>query len=55
MGVFTAGGGESFDNLGFTTSLILPDLNRLFVGPHSLFRVRIFFTRADDLLRVQMI
>ena len=43
----------------FTTGLILPYLDRISVGLHSLLRVRInfyacgyFFTRADDLLRV---
>ena len=34
MGVFTTGGGGSFANVGFTTGLILPYLDVVFVGPH---------------------
>ena len=43
------GGGGSFAKVGFTTDLILPYLERLFVGLH------IFFKHSDDLLRVRMI
>ena len=42
MGVFTTGEG-SFANVGFTTGLILPYLERLFVGLHLLLRVRILY------------
>ena len=38
MGVFTTGG--SFANVGFTTGLILPYLDVVFVGIHILLRVR---------------
>ena len=41
MGVFTTGGGGSFANVGFTMGLILPYLDRVFVGLHILLRVRI--------------
>ena len=53
MGLFTTGEG-SFANVGSTTYLILPYLERLFVGLHILLRVRInyyacgcFISRAD--------
>ena len=36
------GGGVSFANVAFTTGLILPYLNIVFVGLHILLRVRIF-------------
>ena len=59
MGVFTTGEGGFFAIVGFTTGLILPYLDIVFVGLHNLLRVRInyyacgwFITRADDLLRV---
>ena len=52
--MFTKGGGGSFANVGFTTGLMLPYLERVFVGPHSLIRVQMIFlpcgyfvTRAD--------
>ena len=55
--MFTTGGGGSLANVGFTTGLILSYLERLFVGPHILLRVRIkfyafgyFITRADTAL-----
>ena len=35
--------GGSFANVGFATGLILPYLERVFVGPHSLLRVRISY------------
>ena len=38
-GVFTTGG--SFANVVFTTGLLLPYLDRVFVGLHILLRVRI--------------
>ena len=58
----------SFGNVGFKMGLILPYLDRVFVGLHSLLRVRIkyyaccgppaaplcFITRADDFLRVRI-
>ena len=61
--------GGSFGNVGFTTGLILPYLERLFGGQHSLLRVLpsacgsliIFYacgfviTRADMLLRVRIL
>ena len=34
-------GGGSFANVGFTTGLILPYLDIVFVGLHNLLRVRI--------------
>ena len=37
------GGGGSFCNVGFTTGLILPYLDIVFVGLHSLLRVRITY------------
>ena len=49
----------SFANVGFTTGLVLPYLDIVFVGLHILLRVRInyyvcgrFITRADNLIRV---
>ena len=42
MGIFTTGTG-SFASVGFTTGLILPYLERLFVDLHILVRVRIVF------------
>ena len=45
MGVFTTGG--SFGNVGFTTGLSLPFLERFFCGPAY------FITRADKLLRAR--
>ena len=57
--MLTTGGGGSFANVGFTTGLILPYLERLLLGLHFLLRVRgiyyacgWFITRAEDLLRV---
>ena len=58
MGVFKTEGGV-FCQVGFTTGLILPYLERLFVGLLILLRVRInhyacgcIIARADDFLRV---
>ena len=42
------GGGGSFANVGFSTGLILPYLERLLFGPAY------FITRADKLLRVRI-
>ena len=41
--MFTTGGGGSFGNVGFTTGLILPYLEIVFVGLHILLRPRIFY------------
>ena len=63
-GVFTAEGGGlwGLSNVGITTGLILPHLERLVVDLQSLLHVRIiyytcgkFITRAVDLLRVRLI
>ena len=55
-------GGGSLGNVGFTTGLILPYLEIVFVGLHILLRVRInyymcgrFITRAEDLIRVRIL
>ena len=37
-------GGGSFANVGFTTGLILPFLDRAFVGLHKLLRVQINYS-----------
>ena len=54
--------GGSFTNVGFTTGLVVPFLDRVFVGLHVLLRVRIKFyscgrliTRADNSLRVRIL
>ena len=54
--------GGAFANVGFTTGLFLPDLDRVFVGLHILLRVRInfhacgwFITRVEDLLQVRIL
>ena len=47
--VFTTGGG-SYRNVGFTTGLILPYLDIVFVGLHNLLRAR-----ADKLLGVRIV
>ena len=59
MGVFATGG--SFANVGFTTGLILPYLDIVFVGLHIILRVRVnyyacgrFITRADSLLHLRL-
>ena len=61
MGVFTTGGKGSFANVGFTTGLILPYLERFLVGLYFSLRVLMsyyacgcFITRADILLLVRL-
>ena len=44
-------GWGSFANVGFTTGLILPYLERLFVGLHILLLVRIIFKACGSFIR----
>ena len=62
VGVFTRGRLFANVNVGLKMGVFLPYLDRAFVGPHSLLRVRInyyacgwFITRANDFLRVRLL
>ena len=48
--MFTTGGGGSFGNVGFTTGLILPYLEIVFVGLHILLRPRIFYYACGKII-----